>query len=446
MTTAPEGGGSLKVIVASDVSDGFRHLGDYNDEMVIERAGALNIERKGNGREEFEVSLIDKQFHYVGRPARINLATDGVFELVQACRDAWDAALRALTTMQPSPSGGEKAFHPYENNWENPVDELTFRILAGKLAVAGERLFSSIFERGKENDLQSLAASLRDMATNRSLALTVYAPEFHIPWRLLYTHPRSGEKLAKDGTNFDPNGFWGYRHVVEQFTDRYVIKDHVVARGKLGFGAALHERIDVDFHVDCIKRHRDFVQASATQLDYQEWTKKAEVVDALGAEPFLQQVIYFLCHGETAGTADKPELAPPCLQLANDERIRAIDIRQSIANGFSPSPPLVFINACRGGQLNTLVRHSFTFASQFLEQGAVCVVGPQIEIPAVFAGEFGKRFFERLLFKTKPPPQVGLVLRDLTREMWNARNPFGLVYSLYAGADCHIRWEEHAIS
>ncbi len=61
-------------------------------------------------------------------------------------------------------------------------------------------------------------------------------------------------------------------------------------------------------------------------------------------------------------------------------------------------------------------------------------------VPAVFAGEFGNRFFTAFMQRIKPPPQAGLVLRDLTREMWNRNNPFGLVYSLYAGADCHIRW------
>jgi hypothetical protein len=65
-------------------------------------------------------------------------------------------------------------------------------------------------------------------------------------------------------------------------------------------------------------------------------------------------------------------------------------------------------------------------------------------VPAVFAGEFGNRFFTAFMQRTKPPPQAGLVLRDLTQEMWKHNNPFGLVYSLYAGADCHINWGEEA--
>jgi len=71
----------------------------------------------------------------------------------------------------------------------------------------------------------------------------------------------------------------------------------------------------------------------------------------------------------------------------------------------------------------------------------VCLIAPQTEVPAVFAGEFGKRFFEQFISGKKPPPKTGVILRDLTRDMWERLNPFALAYSLYAGADCHIRWE-----
>jgi hypothetical protein len=134
-------------------------------------------------------------------------------------------------------------------------------------------------------------------------------------------------------------------------------------------------------------------------------------------------------------------LQPPILELT-DGKINAVDIRTNVTDRFKPSPPLIFINACRGGQLGTLVRHNFTFATEFLEQGALCLIGPQIEVPAVFAGQFGKRYFELFVApQSNPPPMAGIVLRNLTREMWSRHNPFGLVYSLYAGADCHIRWD-----
>jgi hypothetical protein len=415
---------------------------NYDHSLAIEKAGALEINLKKNGTEEFEILFIDKSFHF-GSPATINLNVDAVFDLVQDCRDAWDQALAGLATMRPSASGGQKQFRPYESQWDKPVDAPTFNRLGGNLAIAGERLFASIFERNQGTPLDKVAEKLRAMAAADSFALAVYATDFHIPWRMLYTHPHVGESLAPDGSNFDPKGFWGYRHVIEQFTQRHDIRDYVLARDKLSFGAALDECIDKEFDVDCIQLHRKFIERSAAHLAYTEWTTKAQVMAGLAATPFAQQVLYFLCHGEGAGTINKPVLTPPSLQLTNLEEIKAADIRASVKRRFDPSPPLIFINACRGGQLNTLVRHNFTFASEFLQQGAVCVIGPQLEVPAVFAGEFGKEFFERLIIRAVPPPQVGILLRDLTCDMWDShRNPFGLVYSLYAGADCHINWDK----
>jgi CHAT domain len=438
----------LQLTDRQGVSDGFRVKGDYDPKLAIERKGLVIVELKRNPQEEFEIQFVNKRDH-LGKPAIINLNLTGLFDHVQACRTSWEEGLESLTTMRPDPTdAGEKPDNPYENTWDKPVDAATFKKLAGKLAVAGGRLFRGIFERNRRTQLDYVAATLREVARSGECALTVYASEFHIPWRMLYTHPHETEELAEDGANFDPAGFWGYQHVIEQFIKPGDdIRSYVVAsNGKLGFGAALHERIDAEFKVECIKRHHDFIHASMNQLIYAEWTTKAQLIKGLEAESFKQQVLYFLCHAEGAGTTAMPTLPPPFLQLTDGIKITAVEVRNSVCNRFEPSPPLIFINACRGGQLATLVRLNFTFAGELLEQGAVCVVGPQIEVPAVFAGEFGKRFFERFIAQTTPPPLVGSVLRDLTREMWQTHNPFGLVYSLYAGADCHIRWSNEGIA
>lgn len=427
---------ALLITVEQDNSDGFRSLQGFDLNLALDRAGAVDIQYK-NG--QFEIVLIDKNYR-AGEPAVINLTPDGLFDVVQSCRTSWEHAIESLGTTVPDPSGGTKPYHPYENVWDRPVANDDFDALAAKLAVAGNDLFVSIFERNQGTPLDAIATRLREIARSGSRMLTVRTACFHVPWRMLYTHP-TGE-LSADGSNFEPSGFWGFQHVVEQYPSIYPGTDQIRTRaGKLNFAAALHDRIDSEFRVDCIRRHHDFIQSSGDLLSYTEWTKITGLEQGLSTVPFEQQLVYFLCHAEVAGSTASPALVPAALHLA-DGNIDASKVRLLIKRRFNQNPPLIFINACRGGQLGTLVRQNFTFASQFLEQGAICVVGPQVEVPAVFAGEFGNRFFKRFIERTTPPPQVGLVLREITREMWERNNPFGLVYSLYAGADCHIRWTE----
>lgn len=421
----------LQLSVVEDNADGFRLPPGYDHEPALAKGGAIEIDRKDDG---FRIVFWDPDFH--SREGIINLSDDGLIDVVETCRATWERALEAFTTTIPDPLVGRKRLNPFEAKWDKPVSNNAFHRLGAQLALAGRNLFTTLFERNRGTPLDGIARMLNEITRRRACALTVKTTCFHVPWRMLYTHPLGLGELAADGSNFVPEGFWGYRHVVEQYPDSYNVNFELrTQNGKLALGAALNERIDTDFNVDCIKRHRDFIESSGKLLSYAEWTKIAELEQGLSADPFGQQIVYFLCHAEVAGSAAAP---PPYLQLA-DGLIAAARIRNLIPNRLAPSPPLIFINACRGGQLATLLR-SFTFASEFLRQGAICVVGPQIEVPAVFAGEFGNRFLTEFVAQTIPPPRVGLVLRKLTQDMWACNNPFGLVYSLYAGADCQVCW------
>lgn len=425
----------LQLSLIEDSANGFLPPPGYDDEPALAKCGAIEIDRKDDA---FRIVFWDADFH--SRDGIINLSDDGLIDVVETCRSTWERSLEAFTTTSSDPVVGKKRFNPFENTWDKPIPDAEFHRLGAQLALAGRNLFTTLFERNRGTPLDGIARMLRDIAQSRACALTVKTTSFHVPWGMLYTHP-AGE-LAPDGSNFVPEGFWGYRHIVEQYPDSYNVSFQLCTQnGKLALGAALNERIDTEFNVDCIKRHRDFIRSSGNLLSYAEWTKIAELEQGLSAEPFGQQIVYFLCHAEVAGSAAAP---PPYLQLA-DGMIAAARIRNLIPNKLAPSPPLIFINACRGGQLATLLR-SFTFASEFLKQGAICVVGPQIEVPAVFAGEFGNRFFTAFVARTAPPPRVGLVLRKLTQDMWARNNPFGLVFSLYAGAECQIHWNEEIAS
>ena len=421
----------LALTIKQDNTDGYTAIGHYSTEAALVRAGSINLDltTDESGREAFQIELVDRVFRdherplRRGRPAIINLSIDGLFEVVQKCRMRWEEALSSARCVVPGPGGvGERDRYHYEEEWRCPVDAATFQAIAGKLALAGARMFESVFERGRGTPLDDIAWKLREVFGAGEHAITINAPDFHLPWRMLYTQPVGCEPLKSDGSNFDLRGFWGYQHILEEFTNSIPSADHVTAdNGKVWFAAGLHERIDNDLQINCLAVHRKFVQGTEDRLFYDEWTKKAEVPNGLSADPFRHQIVYFLCHAEGAGSADRPSLKPPVLQIS-DGTIDAVEIGEVIRHRFGESPPLVFINACRGGHLGTLFSHNFTFVTEFLEQGAVCLIGPQIEVPAVFAGEFGKCFFDLFLAAGDPPPKVGDILRGLTRVMYTEQS------------------------
>ena len=100
--------------------------------------------------------------------------------------------------------------------------------------------------------------------------------------------------------------------------------------------------------------------------------------------------------------------------------------------------PLVFLNICDGGQFAP-TRIYKDFGPTFLGHGACSVIGPLIDIPAIFAGEFASRFFEEF-FRGGQDASVGEILYKLRYQFFNDyKNPLGMVYSLYRGADIYLK-------
>lgn len=84
------------------------------------------------------------------------------------------------------------------------------------LALAGEELFFQLFESGNDPSLRRIGKRLREVSAERECILTMTSDAFFIPWGMIYTHPRG--KLNSKGTNFEWQGFWGYRHIIEHNT------------------------------------------------------------------------------------------------------------------------------------------------------------------------------------------------------------------------------------
>src|SRR5262245_55824962 len=99
MTTSP--GVPVTMQLDDDVSDGFSKPGNFNPKLALAKGGNLSIDREDD---HFKVGFIGKNYRRVPDGV-IELDQGGVFDLVQKCRDAWDAEFAKLTVMRPKRTG-----------------------------------------------------------------------------------------------------------------------------------------------------------------------------------------------------------------------------------------------------------------------------------------------------------------------------------------------------
>jgi hypothetical protein len=417
------------------------------EEENLERDGALYIRLnppRTNARESFEVIAYGPLFP----PPRtwvtnIPLSRDELFGHVEECRAEWQ---KALVDYAESAKGLFKVSEkfPFQEAWDFGVRPELLRACGGRLASAGERLFYFIFENSDDAVLGEIGRRLRAATARERKVLTVTSDSFFVPWGMLYTHPEPGG-LASHGSDFKPEGFWGYRHVIEHNTLDIQLETSIRPDGDGPLPASINfdEKIDAQLGVTCVTEQQELFErlAGLNLIERTERRRRDELRRALEGGNFRDRILYFYCHGEGASGTDGPSLENANLRLTDGEPITGSDIAFWLRTWRElTSHPLVFINACQGGQMTTLFYQ--TIAAQFLQQKAVGLVGCQIDIPAPFAAEYARRLLSEFINSRRPAPEkvrLGPLLNELTREFFDVHhNPLGLVYSLYRGADCYV--------
>lgn len=148
--------------------------------------------------------------------------------------------------------------------------------------------------------------------------------------------------------------------------------------------------------------------------------------------------MYFWCHGQfrTEG-ADTPVLV---LRLSDGRDIDAQTVlaRRTISAGaLLCRRPLVLLNACYAGLTGgTELAH---LGGALIRAGAAGVLGPQIEMPQVFAAEYALEYVTRYMGGQET---AGGIAHHLARYFADEHhNPLGLAYTLHCGMD--NRLERH---
>jgi hypothetical protein len=259
-------------------------------------------------------------------------------------------------------------------------DEAFLRRTGALLARAGADLFGAVFAKGCPR-LPQLRKRLQEKLTAAECVITVYADEFFLPWGMLYFHPPEAGELDPSGENWLPEGFLGYRHVIEQATDDFVPVPAIMAGDSgLSFGFTFDPGIETEEGIACIRSQRSFFQLQGALLRSERSTKK-QIEDAFRAENFPDQVSYFFLHSTTAG---KDGHILPARFFLGRESIQAAEIKAWCEARALASQPFFFFNACQAGQMRTPFYESF--ALLLLELRARGLIGPQVDIPTLFRG------------------------------------------------------------
>jgi hypothetical protein len=308
------------------------------------------------------------------------------------------------------------------------------------LAIAGQKLFQQIFRPPVEGfeKVQEIGLALQKLIDIPNLWIKITADKFYAPWNLMY--------LGDIRKQVSVEKFWGYQHFIEHDPSDKALPTRVF---KPKLNIALHFDEDIDKQFSTIKCNEYILKnlKGYETVNISHRHSKEAFLDELykGA---VEELFYFCCHavaeGDTAPGFGKARIMLTDTRTEDEKHsfpnaraaIEPNDIDLYLDQRNLLNRPIVFMNCCQIAKMNSVFYRGF--ASRFLHYYASAVIGPNIEIPTVFARDFAEQFFDRF-FQGGPERNLGSVLLTLRREFFDKhKNPLGLVYLLYRGADTHI--------
>ena len=307
------------------------------------------------------------------------------------------------------------------------------------LAIAGRILFNQIFFPADPpqdfpaqylDRLQAIGRIFEQLAS-RSLRIRVTSENVYVPWNLLYTGPIEDWVEGRGATI---RGFWGYQHAIEHTPRDGSVKTLHALNPPVAVSMHLDEKIDSTFRVPCNAEVIQMFKAFG-DLDLRPRNTRVDTAARLSTPPVDECVFYFCCHAAGVGEDTVMEQKEAFLKLTDLVPIKASDIDQWLTNVTFTGRPIIFLNACQTAQMNFVFYQGF--APIFLRKGASSVIGTQTEIPARFASHFAQQFFCKFLSGGGRVGDILLELRRLYADRY--RNPLGLLYSVYHGADVYLK-------
>jgi hypothetical protein len=285
----------------------------------------------------------------------------------------------------------------------------------GRLREIANKLENELFsDPGAERLRKALVATLRPAKTG---ALQVISDDVFVPWQILY--------IPDGAAVVDPMCFWGMRFQIRQST----------AKGSVRWATGNSDQHPIAFVNETlpsktVAQHRTFLPTwSGTEIKASE----QDVLEELRRPDNERPALYFYCHAGSGAAQDESWLelregAKLTLDQLKRTKVDPTTQGQVLLRGA----PLVFLNACHSGEIESSFYRSFVgFFMHDKQAGAL--IGTEAEMPAYFATHFANRFWQELPNTSK---SLGKLLLELRQEyLLKLGNPLGLLYTLYANGD-----------
>ncbi|MFD5915480.1 CHAT domain-containing protein [Kitasatospora sp. NPDC058201] len=287
-----------------------------------------------------------------------------------------------------------------------------------ELAEEGRYLLETMLE-GPDRNLAEFRAFLVGALTEEGPLRVSFDSDLHLPWPMMAVDSGPGEPW-KD--------FLGHRHQVEQTGSSYQriqVAHPTRARAVTS--------LNTDATLESVGRAPEVRKLLEERTELTVRTESARFLEALAGAVLDEDLMYFWCHGQFVDNGT------PFAQLAvrlSDTRDIDADLvrRQRRAHLDEPEAlfrPFVLLNACHAGQ--SAAAELEHLGRALVELGARGVLGPQIEIPQVFAAEYAFAFLDLYLTGEFT---AGEITRELARRFVDDYgNPLALTYSLHCGID-----------
>ncbi|MFC9457389.1 CHAT domain-containing protein [Streptomyces sp. NPDC056983] len=285
-----------------------------------------------------------------------------------------------------------------------------------ELAKSGARTLNRILE-GTDSDLAQFRKFLIGELRQGGLRISFDSQDLSLPWPM----------LAVQSEDSATPSFLGYMHEIDQTGASYAPVYSPAVRPlpvtSLNTDTALAG-------VGCSEEVTELLR-QRSQLTVR--THSNELLESLSDAEFDEDLMYFWCHGAFHEYGAHRTVG---VRLSDDKVIDADRVHEyrdelKAAQG-SLFRPFVLLNACHAGVPAATAELEY-LGRAFIKHGATGVLGPQIEIPQVFASEYAHAFLDRYLTGSRT---AGEICRDLVRHFLDElHNPLALAYLLYCGID-----------